>query len=150
MRLLQKTSRAYFLVSLSAFVIAGVVIYVALSFIFKDQLDEKLLTDIENAKHTIERGGNLPNFYPFIEAKEVLGQSETAYETLDTLIFDTGENEKLLYRQLSQLASISGKQYLITARDTFLEEGDLLITIAIVTTSVFILLLFSLLPLLLA
>ncbi|MEI6050074.1 MAG: HAMP domain-containing sensor histidine kinase [Bacteroidota bacterium] len=143
MRLLQKTSRAYFLVSLSAFVIAGVVIYVALSFIFKDQLDEKLLTDIENAKHTIERGGNLPNFYPFIEAKEVLGQSETAYETLDTLIFDTGENEKLLYRQLSQLASISGKQYLITARDTFLEEGDLLITIAIVTTSVFILLLFS-------
>ena len=144
MRLLQKTNRAYFLVSGTAFIIAGVVIYFVLSFIFEDQLNEKLMSDIEGVKRTIERNDALQDYYPFIEAREVPGQSERSYETVDTLIFDATEKENIPFRQISLVGSINGKKYFIAARDTLLEESDLLATIAIVTGSVFILLLISL------
>ena len=76
MKLLQKTNRTYLLISGTAFIIAGVVIYFVLSFIFDDQLNEKLISDIEGVIRTIEKNGNLTNYYPFIEVREVHGQSD--------------------------------------------------------------------------
>jgi signal transduction histidine kinase len=144
MRLLQKTNRAYFLISGIAFLITGVIIYFVLSFFFKDQLNEKLKSDIGDVKLSIERNGTLPNYNPFIEAKEVPGQSERSYETVDTIIFDASEKEDIPFRQISIVTSINGKRYFIAARDTLFEQGDLLTTIAIVIGSAFILLLISL------
>jgi two-component system, OmpR family, sensor kinase len=144
MRLLQKTNRAYFLISGTAFIIAGVLFYFVISFFFKDQLNEKLMSDIEGVRSTIERNGALPDYYPFIEVREVLLQSERSYETVDTLIFDAIEIKEIPFRQISLVSSINGKKYFIAARDTLLEEDDLLEAIAIVTGSVFILLLISL------
>jgi signal transduction histidine kinase len=115
-----------------------------LSFIFKDQLNEKLIADIANAKLVAEKSGKLPDFYPFIEAREVTGQMVRSYESKDTLIFDTTENEEIPYRQISIVSIINGKRYYIVARDALFEESDLLVTIAIVITAVFILLLISL------
>lgn len=144
MRLLQKTNRAYFLISGIAFLIAGVIIYFALSFFFKDQLNEKLKSDIDDVKLSIGKNGTLPDYYPFIEAREVQEQSEHSYETLDTLIFDASEKEDIPFRQINIVTSINGKRYFIAARDTLFEQGDLLTTIAIVIGSVFLLLLVSL------
>jgi len=144
MRLLQKTNRTYFLISGTAFIIAGVVIYFVLSLIFKGQLNEKLMSDIEGVKRIIEINGTLPDYYPFIEAREISLQSERSYKTVDTLIFDATEKESIPFRQISLIASINGKKYFIAVRDTLLEKSDLLATIAIVTGSVFILLLISL------
>ncbi|MCX6254095.1 MAG: response regulator [Bacteroidia bacterium] len=115
-----------------------------LSFIFKDQLNEKLIADIESVKLTIERNGNLPDYYPFIESREVPGLKARSYETKDTLIFDMTEKENIPFRQISLVTTINGKEFFIAARDTLLEKSDLLATIAIVITSVFILLLLSL------
>jgi signal transduction histidine kinase len=143
MRLLQKTNRAYFLVSVTAFVIAGTVIYFVLSFIFDDQLNEKLMADIENVKLMIGKSGNLQNYYPFIESREVHGQSARSYKNIDTLVFDLAEKENISYRQISLVTTINGKKFFIAARDTLLEKSDLLATIAIVITSVFLLLLIS-------
>lgn len=140
MKLLQKTNRAYFLISATAFIIAGVVFYFVISFFFKDQLNEKLISDIKVIQRIIEKNGTLPDYYPFIEIKEVSGKSVRSYETIDTLIFDEIENKKILFRQISQIDSVNGKNYLISARDTLLEEDDLLGVIALVTGSVFILL----------
>jgi signal transduction histidine kinase len=144
MRLLQKTNRAYFLVSGTAFIIAGVVFYFVISFFFKDQLNEKLFHDIKVIKRSIKRNSILPNYYPFIEIREVSAQSERSFETIDTLIFDAFEKRKIPFRQISLVSVINGKEYFIAARDTLLEEDDLLEAIAIVTGSVFILLLVSL------
>jgi signal transduction histidine kinase len=141
MKLLQKTNRAYFLISGTAFIIAGVVFYFVISSFFKDQLNEKLMSDIKVIKRTIKRNGTLPNYYPFIEIKEVTQQPERSYETVDTLIFDEIEEKGMPFRQISVVDSINGKKYFIAARDTLLEEDDLLEAIAIVTSSVFILLL---------
>jgi two-component system, OmpR family, sensor kinase len=144
MRLLQKTNRTYFLISGTAFLIAGFIIYFVISSIFKDQLNEKLRSEIKSIKRTIERNGTLPNFYPFIELREAAGQSERSFETIDTLIFNGPDKEDIHFRQISLVNSINGKKYFIAARDTSFEESDLMATIAIVTGSVFILLLISL------
>jgi signal transduction histidine kinase len=144
MRLLQKTNRTYFFASGTAFIIAGVVIYFVLSFIFKDELNEKLIADIEGVKLTIERNGNLPNYYPFIESREVPGLSLRSSKTTDTMIYDMGEKESIPYRQIDLVTLINGKKFFIAARDTLIEKSDLLGTIVIVITLVFILLLISL------
>jgi signal transduction histidine kinase len=144
MKLLQKTNRAYFLISATTFIIAGVTFYFVISFFFRDQLNEKLHHDIKNITRSINRNGSIPNFYPFFEIKEVKAVPEQPAKTIDTLISDGFERRKTLFRQVSLVTIINGKEYFITARDTLLEEDDLLEVIAIVTGSVFVLLLVSL------
>jgi signal transduction histidine kinase len=144
MRLLQKTNRTYFLVSGTAFLIAGAVFFFVVSLFFKDQLNEKLDHDIKNISRTIMKNGNLPNYYPFIETREVSAQPEHSFKTIDTLIFDGFEKRRILYRQISLITVINDKKYFIAARDTLIEEDDLLEVIAIVTGLVFVLLLVSL------
>jgi signal transduction histidine kinase len=144
MKLLRKTSRTYLIISGTAFLIAGAIIYFVLSFIFDDQLKEKLLSDIDGITVTIRKNGALPNYYPFIEVKVAGGKSLKPYETIDTLIFDPSEQENVPFRQISKVDTINGQKYYIAARDTLLEKSDLLLTIVIVIGSVFILLLISL------
>jgi signal transduction histidine kinase len=144
MRLLQKTNRTYFLVSGTAFLIAAVVFYFVISLFFKDQLNEKLFHDIKNITRTIKKNGALPNYYPFIETREVSAQKEQSFKAIDTLIYDGFEKRKIPFRQISLITVINDKNYFIAARDTFIEEDDLLEVIAIVTGLVFILLLVSL------
>jgi signal transduction histidine kinase len=144
MRLLQKTNGTYLLVSGIAFLIAGVIIYFALSFILDDQLNEKLISDILRVKNTIKETGTLPDYYPFIESREISGKPARSFQTIDTLIYDTNEKENILYRQISLTYSINGKNYYIASRDALFEKSDLLATIIIVTGSVFTFLLISL------
>jgi signal transduction histidine kinase len=145
MKLLQKTNRAYFIVSGTAFIIAGVVFYFVISFFFKDQLNEKLFHDIRHITRTIKRNGTLPSYYPFIEIREVPGQPTRPYEVKDTsIILDAAEKREILFRQISLVTNINNKEYFIAARDTLLEEDDLLGVIALVTSSFFFLLLVSL------
>lgn len=141
MRLLQKTNKAYFLISLTALVIAGVILYFVLSGIFRDQLNESLLSDIEVVKKSIEKNNVLPNYYPYIEVVEEPQNPVGLAESNDTLIFDQGENELVPYRQIRVVTIINGKKYFIAARDTLLEKSDLLLTIIIVTGFVFIIML---------
>ncbi len=141
MRLLQKTNQAYFIISFSALIIAAIVLYFVLSWIFRDQLNESLLSDIEVVKKSIEKNNVLPNYYPYIEVVEEPQKSVGPFESIDTLIFDQGENELVPYRQISVVTEINDKKYFIAARDTLLEKSDLLLTIIIVTGFVFILML---------
>lgn len=102
------------------------------------------MTDIEGIKHIIERNDIPPNYYPFIEVKEVPLQPERTYETIDTLIFDSTEKGDIDFRQISLIVSINGTKYFIAARDELVEKSDLLATIGIITGLVFILLLITL------
>jgi signal transduction histidine kinase len=144
MRLLQKTNRTYFLISGTAFIIAGVIFFFVISFFFKDQLNEKLFHDIKNITRSIKKNGTLPNYYPFIDIREVPAQSERSFKIIDTLIFNEFEKREILFRQICLIRVINGKEYFIAARDTSIEEDDLLEVIAIVTGLVFVLLLVSL------
>jgi signal transduction histidine kinase len=140
MKLLKKTNRAYFFISALAFIVSGVVIYFVLSFIFEEQLNEKLLSDRMSVISNIEKDGSVPCFYPFVEVKEVQGQIERSVIAVDTLIFDVNEEENIPFRQISSVVPIKGHMYLIVVRDTLLEKGDLLMTIIIAIGVVFVLL----------
>ena len=144
MKLLKKKNRTYLVISGTAFIIAGAITYFVLSTLLKEQLNEKLIYDIENVKRIIERNGVLPDYYPFIETRESAGQSEGSYEKKDTLIYDANEDDKVDFRQISLVYSINGKKYYIAARNELFENSDLLATIVLVIGSVFILLLISL------
>jgi signal transduction histidine kinase len=144
MRLLQKTNRTYFLISGTAFIIAGVIFYFVISFFFKDQLNEKLRRDIRHITRSIKTDGIIPEYYPFIEIREVSGLPERSFKIIDTLIADKFQRRAMAFRQISLISNINGKEYFIAARDTLLEEDDLLEVITVVTCSVFILLLVSL------
>jgi hypothetical protein len=144
MKLLKKTNKAYFFISALAFIVSGVVIFFVLSFIFEEQLNEKLLSDRMSVISNIEKDGSVPYFYPFIEVKEVPGQTERPVIAFDTLIFDVNEQENIPFRQISSVVPIKGHMYLIVVRDTLLEKGDLSMTIIIAIGVVFVLLNISL------
>lgn len=144
MKLLKKTNRTYLFISGSAFLVAGIAIYFLLSYIFEESLNEKLMSDIENVKRIIVRNDILPNYYPFIETREIRGQPEGKYEKKDTIFFDADEDGNIDFRQISLVDSINGKMYFIAARDEIFEKSDLLEIIVIVIGLVFILLLISL------
>lgn len=140
MKLLAKTSRTYIVISTSAFIVFGVVVYFVLSFIFEDQLDEKLLSDRMSVIRNIEKDGTVPCFYPFVEVKKVQGQTEWPVASVDTLIFDINEKENIPFRQISSVVAINGQMYLIIIRDALLEKGDMLMIIGIAVGVVFVLL----------
>jgi signal transduction histidine kinase len=143
MKLFKKTNRAYLIISTSVFLTAGAMIYFVLSLIIENQMNEKQLSDMTGIIRDIEQNRSAPDYYPFVEVREVQGQSERSIYTFDTLIYDVIEKENIPFRESSSVVSINGKKYLIVIRDTLLEKSDLLVTIAIVIASAFFLLLFS-------
>ena len=144
MKLLKKTNRTYFITSALIFIVFGAVIYFFLSFIFEEQLNEKLLSDRMSVIRNIDKDGSLPYFPPFIEVQKVPGQTEQPVVSVDTLIFDFNEKENIPFRQISSVTAINGQMYLIIVRDTLLEKGDLLMTIIVAIGVVFVLLIISL------
>ena len=144
MKLLKKTNRTYFVISASAFIVSGVVIYFVLSFIFEEQVNENLQSDMMSVIRNIETDGSVPYFYPFVEVKEVAGQTERPLVSVDTLIFDINEKENIPFRQISLVVAIKGQMYLIVVRDTLLEKSDMLMILGIVIGVIFVLLNISL------
>jgi two-component system OmpR family sensor kinase len=140
MKLLKKTSRTYLIISASAFIVAGLIIYFVLSFILEEELNENLRSDFKSIVRTIERDKSIPHYYPFVEVKKVQGQTPGPFRVIDTLIFDKKEKEKILFRQISSVKSIQGETYLIVVREALLEKSDLLMIIGVAIGLVFVLL----------
>jgi signal transduction histidine kinase len=144
MKLLKKTNRAYFIISAFAFIIAGVVFYIAISYYFEDQLNEQLESDRMTVIHNIEKDGTLPVFNPFVEVKKTFDNVDRPVTYSDTAIYDENENENVPFRQISSVDRINGQYYHILVRNTLLEKGDMMIIIGIIVGGIFILLYASL------
>lgn len=140
MKLLKKTSRTYLIISASAFIVAGIIIYFVLSFILEEELNENLRSDIKSIAGTIENDKSIPQYYPFVEVKKITGHSPGPARVIDTLIFDKKEKEEIPFRQISTVESIQGETYRIVARDALMEKSDLLMIIGVATGLVFVLL----------
>ena len=144
MKLLQKTNRAYLTLSASIFLIAGAAIYLAMNFILEAQISEKM----DNSKAQIIRhiGENMIVSInpPYLEVKELQQNIGLSDKSIDTLIFDPDEAEKIPFRQMTSNAIINGRSYQIIIRNTLVEKSDILLAVILVIASVFILLLISL------
>lgn len=144
MKLLKKTDRTYLIISASAFLVAGIIIYFVLSMLIEHQLRERLESDMHSIIRSIVKDDIIPVYYPFIEVRKVSDKTERSVSVKDTLIIDYSEDESIPYRQVSSVKSINGQMYLIVVRDTLLEKSDLLMIIGFVIGLVFLLLNISL------
>ena len=131
MKLLKKTSRTYLIISASAFIVAGLIIYFVLSFILEEELNEHLRLDVKSIVRTIDKDKTIPHYYPFVEVKKVEGQTPGPYKVIDTLIFDKKEKEEIPFRQISSVKLIDGETYLIKVREALLGKSDLLMIIGV-------------------
>jgi signal transduction histidine kinase len=139
-KLIKIINRQYISYSMAIIFIAGILLFLVLKAIVKDEIDEKLVNSFKQIELL---QNNLPEeleIYPYISVKLNNTNLEGQFFS-DTTLMVNKELEK--YRQLLVYTSIQGKNYTIAVRDLGLESNDLM-------TSLFLILLLSFAGLLLA
>lgn len=132
MKLIQKTSRTYLLLSGIAFLISALMLYLVLTKAISSWLDKKLLYS------KTEVVGKLKFHYPLTTLKyEDLGKTKDLISPKDTLIFkDTAvyiasAKEFDTFRQLTAYETIRDRQYKIVARNSLVDNQDFISAIII-------------------
>lgn len=146
MKLLQKTVRWYMLFSLVAFIIGGLVLFVALRWIFTSHLDEGL----KHTRHTLHEQlleldtlpAQLRIMDEVVEVHPLATFSPYEHFT-DTLIWHDLEQEEEPYRKYTFHDKLRGKAYRISLSHSQLENDDLATSIVIFVLSLFGLLLLA-------
>lgn len=125
MKLIQKTSRTYLLLSGIAFLISALTLYLVLTKAISSWLDKKLLYS------KTEVVGKLKFYYPLTTLKyEDLGKTKDLINPKDTLVFkDTAvyiasAKEFDTFRQLTAYETIRDRQYKIVARNSLVDNQD--------------------------
>ncbi len=142
MKLLQKTNRYYLIFSVIIFSFAGIALYVILTVINKNEINEKLHeTKVQVIEH-IKNREVLPNLYPLVDVHPV---SVTGIPYVkDTLIYDPVDKEYEKYRVEVLYGKIGNFTYRITLRRSYKENKDYMLAITISLMAVFIILFVSL------
>ena len=152
MKLIQKTSRTYLLLSAIIFILSGVMLFFVLTSVMNNRLDEKLIYNKEVIAKRIKYDYPLTIF----EEPEELTASEKLLYPNDTIIFkDTlifhalegveGVEEYEKYRQLTAYETLQGKQYKIVTRNSLVRNQDFVSIITLSTIIIILLLLTGLL-----
>ncbi|CAN5786037.1 HAMP domain-containing sensor histidine kinase [soil metagenome] len=130
MKLLNKATLYYLLVSLLIFAAGGIVIYYAIQAIVKEEVDEQLYSEKEKVLGKLKDNGAAPPFLlsEFIVVKPI----SSAHKELlrDTMIFDLADEELLPFRQLVFSHAVNGEMYEVTISKSLLESDDLVEAIA--------------------
>lgn len=149
MKLIQKTSRTYLLLSAIIFILSGVMLFFVLTSVMNNRLDEKLIYNKEVIAKRIKYD------YPltiFDEPEELTSSEKVLYpnDTIifkDTLIFHAledveGAEEYEKYRQLTAYETLQGVRYKIVTRNSLVRNQDF-VSIITLSTVIFILLLLT-------
>jgi len=145
MKLIQKTSRTYLLLSAIIFMLSGIMLFFVLTTVMNNRLDQKLLYNKEVVAKRIKYDTPLTIF----EEPEELNNAENLLYPKDTIIFkDTlifhaiegveGVEEFEKYRQLTSYETLQGKRYKIITRNSLVRNQDF---ISIITSSTIIIIL---------
>lgn len=143
MKLIQKTSRNYLILSVILFLLGGIVLAIVLTTVMNRRLDEMLLYNKEVISKKIKYDYPLTIF----EEPEELTPSENKLYPKDTIIFkDTlifhaiegvaGAEEYEKYRQITAYETLQGTRYKIIARNSLVRNQDLITFILISTVLV--------------
>lgn len=140
MKLLQKANRYYLIFSVVIFLLAGLILYVILIIINKNEMDEKLReTKVQVIEHIKNREG-IPDLYPIVNVKKVAACG-TPYAK-DTLLYDSLENEYERYREEVFYKTINGINYRIVLRRSHMENQHLMLAISL-SLAVMLIILFA-------
>jgi len=151
MKLIQKTSRTYLLLSAIIFILSGVMLFFVLTSVMNNRLDEKLLYNKEVIAKRIKYDYPLTIF----DTEELTEAENRAYpnDTLiykDTLIFHAiegveGVEEYEKYRQLTAYETLQGERHKIITRNSLVRNQDFVSIITLSTIIIILLLLTGLL-----
>ena len=148
MKLIEKTSRTYLLLSAIIFILSGIMLYFVLTTVMNNRLDKKLLYTKEVIAKHYKYGYALTIF----EAEEELTEAENRIYPNDTIIYkDTlishaiddieGAEEYEKYRQLTAYETLQGKRYKIITRNSLVRNQDFVSIITLSTIFIILLLL---------
>jgi len=152
MKLIQKTSRTYLLLSVIIFILSGVMLYFVLTTVMNNRLDDKLMYNKEVITRVIKYDYPLTIF----DEPEELSEAENKIYPNDTIIYkDTlifhpiegveGAEEYEKYRQLTSYETLQGKRYKIITRNSLVRNQDFISIITLSTVVIILLLLTGLL-----
>jgi len=132
MKLLSKLNSRYILYSLSITMVSGLMIYLVISAVVSNQLDEKLNGISQRIVEKLYNGGQIEWLLPFVEVSKIERTKESSSFS-DTLIMNTNENELEEYRQLTVCQQINDSYYEIVVRESKIESEDLIGSLAGIT-----------------
>jgi len=132
MKLLSKLNSRYILYSLSITMVSGLMIYLVISAVVSNQLDEKLSGISQRIVEKLYNGGQIEWLLPFVEVSKIERTKESSSFS-DTLIMNTNENELEEYRQLTVCQQINDSYYEIVVRESKIESEDLIGSLAGIT-----------------
>lgn len=139
MKLLNKLSLRYLLFSLIILILMGCVTYFVLSYVIKEEMDEKLKSSLNRIKYDIDKNNHFYTLEPFTNIDRVKKQKKYL-KYADTKVKVGKRNHKEEFRQLTTVTKINGKYYKIIIRESKLESKDFLRSLALITFSGFIVL----------
>ena len=145
MKLLQKTNRAFIILSAALVLLSGIILYFALTTIVRQETTEKLLINIERVARQIEHREIVTPIHPVIDVKQLSGNViKESILIKDTIIYDPVEEEDETFLEISSIRKINGQSYKITLRRIIVEPHDYYnsIGISLLLALLFILLVF--------
>ncbi len=147
MKLIQATTRSYFLYAFIAFAIGGLLSFWMVKNALYEEVDEKLYEHLQEVKKALDAGETIPEAWPRkLERQLTLSTADTSLlQWKDSLIFHPGEKEFQPFRQLKSIHSVNGKSHQIVLHASLIEAEDLAEAMGSALALLFVLLLAGLL-----
>jgi signal transduction histidine kinase len=121
------------------FLIISIVSYFVLQKNIEDEAKENLTERISVIDKKIQESDILPDIYPIVQAKKVM-RTETIAKPFATVFISHENNEEYQkYIEYRTISKINGNYYLITVRQSVVENKELLMTIVISLLSILLL-----------
>ncbi|AVR45074.1 sensor histidine kinase [Christiangramia fulva] len=125
--LLQKTSRAFILISFLLYIISIPALYFYVSKLMETEVEEELYSRSFRLEHYVKKNNELLELPPVFQVVEI---PELRQEIIkDTLIYDPSQDEMELFHELSTFKKINGKNYKIIVRSMVVETQDIILVI---------------------
>ena len=124
MKLLQQTNRYYLIISGILFLLTGILLYIFMSIISKNEINEKLNETKNRVIEHLRDKQEIPNLYPVIEVIKV--PSIGIPLSRDTIIYDPVDHEYEKYKEEIVYKTINGTQYKLTLRRSLKENRVLM------------------------
>ncbi len=140
MKFLTKVNRTYFILLIAMFFLISVISYFVIRKIIEDEAKENLTERVAVIEKRIRESGILPDIYPIVKARKVVRTENIAKPFATVFISHETNDEYQKYIEYRTISKINGNYYLITVRQSVVENKELLLTIAI---SLFLILLLT-------
>lgn len=146
MKLLHQTQRLFFRGVFPVFMVAGIVSFFTLRWVFDHETDEKLLVMQTEIESYVRANDTLPTFFQTVFDRwyaepAPFGYMGSSPTFSDTALFNRFEHEMEPFRQLRFPVTMRGQRWLVSVSASTVEHHDLVLILAVLLATMFALLL---------